>query len=75
VIIIRTYYTLKDKILGKMNMHRAAQQVISNKGSAGVDGRSIEEFKDNYKIKMRELRRQLEEERYQPKPVLRVFHP
>ena len=75
MIIIRTYYTLKDKILDKMNMHRAAQQVISNKGSAGVDGRSIEEFKDNYKTKMRELRRQLEEERYQPKPVLRVFIP
>ena len=75
MIIIRTYYTLKDRILDKMNMHRAAQQVISNKGSAGVDGRSIEEFQANYKIKMRELRRQLKEESYQPKPVLRVFIP
>ena len=75
MIIIRTYYTLKDKILDKMNMHRAAQQVISNKGSAGVDGKTIEEFQRNYKTKMRELRRQLKEERYQVKPVLRVFIP
>jgi len=75
VIVIRTYYTLKDKILDKMNMHRAAQQVISNKGSAGVDGKTIEEFQRNYKTKMRELRRQLKEERYQPNPVLRVFIP
>ncbi|MGM0445377.1 MAG: hypothetical protein ACQEQH_03135, partial [Bacillota bacterium] len=73
VIIIRTYYTLKDKILDKMNMHRAAQQVISNKGIAGVDGKTIEEFQRNYKTKMKELRRQLKEERYQVKPVLRVF--
>ena len=56
-------------------MDRAAQKVIENKGSAGVDDESIEEFNKNYKVNMRELRRQMKEERYTPSPVLRVFIP
>ena len=56
-------------------MHYSAQKVIKNKGSAGVDGITTEEFNSDYKMKMRELRRQLKEESYEPQPVLRVFIP
>lgn len=56
-------------------MHYSAQKVIKNKGSAVVDNKTIEEFNSNYKMKMRELRRQLKEESYKPQPVLRVFIP
>lgn len=56
---MRTYYTLKDKIIDKWNLHFAAQKVLSNGGSAGIDNQSIEEFKDNYERNMREIHRQL----------------
>lgn len=56
-------------------MHKAAQNVFRNEGSAGVDEQSIEEFEDNYKKNMRELHRQFREDRYEPSPVLRIFIP
>ena len=72
---MRTYYTLKDKIIDKWNLHFASQKVLSNGGSAGIDNQDIEEFKDNYKMNMREIHRQLKESRYEPSPVLRVYIP
>jgi group II intron reverse transcriptase/maturase len=69
----RTYYTLKDKIVTKKNMHKAAIQVNANDGSAGIDGVGIEEFNRNYKENMREIYRQMKEDRYEAPPVLRVF--
>lgn len=71
----RTYYTLKDRIVTKKNMHEAAKQVIANGGSAGINGVEIEEFNRNYKVNMRELYRQMKEDRYEAPPVLRVFIP
>lgn len=56
---IDRYYTLRDKIVEKWNMHEAAQTVIANGGSAGIDGVSIEEFNNEYELNMRELYRQL----------------
>ncbi len=38
---------LLDKILSRENMQAAYNQVKSNKGSAGIDGMTIEEM-DNY---------------------------
>ncbi|PRX16403.1 group II intron reverse transcriptase/maturase [Orenia metallireducens] len=72
---IRTYYTLKNIILDKFRMHYAAQQVLSNGGCAGIDGEDIEDFKDNYKLNMREIYRQMKEKRYKPSPVLRTYIP
>ncbi len=71
----RTYYTLKDKILRRRNMKIAEHEVFINKGSAGVDGVTVEEFRNNYKMNMLELRRQLMEDRYEAPPVLRVMIP
>jgi len=56
-------------------MHYAAQQVLSNGGCAGIDGEDIEDFKDNYKLNMREIYRQMKEKRYKPSPVLRTYIP
>ena len=71
----RTYYTLRDRIVTKGNMYKASQEVIKNGGSAGIDNIDIPEFNKNYKTYMRELYRQFKEDRYNPKPVLRVFIP
>ena len=69
----RTYYTLRDRIVTKKNMHKVAMKVTANDGSAGVDGIEIEEFNESYKLYMRELYREMKEGRYEPSPVLRVF--
>lgn len=71
----KTYYTLKDKVTKISNMKAAAKHVLDNAGSAGVDRIDIVEFKENYSVHMRELYREFLEDRYQPKPALRVFIP
>lgn len=75
IVSKRKYYTLKDRILKKKNMVEAARSVISKGGSAGVDGIEIKEFNKNYKMHMREIYRQMKEDRYEVAPVLRVFIP
>jgi len=75
IVSKRKYYTLKDKIVKKENMVKAAQRVISNGGNAGIDGIGIKEFNNNYKMYMREIYRQMKENRYEAPPVLRVFIP
>jgi len=72
---IDRYYTLRDKIVDKWNMDKAAKEVITKGGSAGIDGVSTEEFNKKYKFNMRELHRQLKNGSYQPSPVLRVYIP
>jgi group II intron reverse transcriptase/maturase len=71
----RKYYTLKDKVTKIRNMKAAAKQVLDNGGSAGIDRIGTLEFKENYSVHMRELYREFLEDRYQPKPALRVFIP
>ena len=71
----KTYYTLKDKVAKISNMKVAAKHVLDKGGSAGVDRIDTVEFKENYSVHMRELYREFLEDRYQPKPALRVFIP
>lgn len=71
----KTYYTLKDKVTKIKNMKVAAKHVLDKGGSAGVDRIDTVEFKENYSVHMRELYREFLEDRYQPKPALRVFIP
>ena len=71
----KTYYTLKDKVIKVKNMKVAAKHVLDNAGSAGVDRIDTVEFKENYSVYMRELYRELLEDRYHSKPALRVFIP
>lgn len=56
-------------------MHKGSVEVRRNQGSAGIDNISISDFNKKYKVYMRELYRQFKEDRYNPKPVLRVFIP
>ncbi len=71
----KTYYTLKDKVTKIRNMKAAAKHVLDKGGSAGVDRIDTVEFKENYAVHMRELYREFLEDRYHPKPALRVFIP
>ena len=66
---------LLDKILSRENMLEAYNQVKSNKGSAGIDGITIEEM-DNYLRQNWRLTKELIKQRkYKPQPVLRVEIP
>ncbi len=69
------WYTLVDKLTKPTTLQAAWQRVARNKGSAGVDGQSIERFALDAVRYLQELRRDLEEGSYRPQPVKRVEIP
>lgn len=66
---------LLDKILSRNNMLEAYKQVKSNKGSAGIDGVTIEEMDNFLGQNWRETKELIKQRKYKPKPVLRVEIP
>ena len=67
------WYSLMDKVWRTETLNKAAATVIRKKGSAGVDGentRKLEKQKDGI---IEILSRQVRENRYEPKPVKRVW--
>ena len=67
--------TLIEEILMKENLNQAYLQVYRNKGSAGVDGVTVEELKAYLKTNGENLIKDIKTRRYQPKPVKRVEIP
>lgn len=68
-------HTLGNQIWDKKNLEKAWKQVRANKGSAGIDGVTIEEFEQNLEQNLSEIQRQLKENHYVPNPVKRVLIP
>ena len=66
---------LLDKILSRNNMLEAYHQVKRNKGSAGIDGVTIEEMDDFLRQHWRETKELIKQRKYKPQPVLRVEIP
>jgi hypothetical protein len=66
---------LIDRILSKENLRLAYQQVVSNKGSAGVDGIGTEALKPYLGEHWARLKEELQAGRYQPGAVLGVKIP
>lgn len=69
----RQYYSLIDKVYRWDNISTSWQVVRRNKGSGGVDGISIEQFRKQELTKLGEIERLLQENRYKPDPVRRVY--
>ena len=69
----RKYYSLIDKVYKWSNLFEAWKSVKKNKGSAGVDGITIETFDVYAEQNLREIQRLLKENRYSPDPVLRTY--
>ena len=63
---------LMEAILENSNVSRAWKRVKANKGSAGVDGISINDFPTLFGKLWPDLRKALEEGTYNPSAVLRV---
>ena len=68
-------HSLIDQVYDRGNLDRAFKAVRSNHGAPGMDGETIEQFEQGKELKLAELHRQLKEDRYKPRPVLRVCIP
>jgi group II intron reverse transcriptase/maturase len=68
-------FALIHKVWDKKNLEKAWKSVKANRGSAGIDGITIEQFEQNLQQNLAEIQRLLKEKRYEPKPVKRVLIP
>ncbi len=66
---------LLERILTRENMRQAWKQVKANKGVAGIDAMTLEEFPQYAHEQWEEIRRAILDGTYVPKPVLRVEIP
>ena len=64
-----------ERVLHPRNMQRALQQVIANKGSAGVDGMNVQELSDYLRKEKTRLYSSIKERCYLPQPILGVAIP
>ena len=69
------WFSLIDKVVRPATLDIAWQRVARNKGSAGVDGKTIERFGYQADRYLAELQRSLAEGSYRPDPVKRVEIP
>ena len=60
---------LLEAILERDNMMRAYNRVVSNKGSHGIDGMTVDQLRPHLRENWEEIRRQLLEGQYTPKAV------
>ena len=67
--------TIIENILSKDNLNRAYQQVIKNKGAAGVDGMECEGLLSHLRANGTQLRESVRNQSYKPMPVKRVEIP
>jgi len=66
---------LMEGVVERENMMRAYRRVVRNRGSAGVDGMSVEGLKPYLQAHWARIKGELLEDRYEPQPVLRVEIP
>src|SRR5258707_2724611 len=66
---------IMEDICERANLKQALRQVRSNKGSAGVDGMTVDQLGGYLKQHWSAIREQLMNVNYEPKPVRRVAIP
>ena len=66
------WFSLIDKVYRPATLRSAWQQVLMNRGAAGVDRVSVERFAGHLDRYLGELGQELESGRYRPHPVRRV---
>ena len=67
--------TLMEQVVGRENLKRALKRVVANKGAPGIDGLTVEELTPYLKAHWLQVRGELLESRYEPKPVRAVDIP
>jgi len=71
----RKWYSLIDKVYALPNLQVAWEHVAANRGAGGIDGMSIERFRENADRRLEPLAQDLRSKSYRPQPVRRVFIP
>lgn len=66
---------LLDEILSDENIALAQKRVYANKGASGVDGIGVQELSKYMEENWKSIKRQIQERKYKPQPVLRVEIP
>ena len=66
---------IMEEVCERANLKEALRQVRGNKGSAGVDGMTVDQLGDYLKQHWPVIRNQLLNGTYEPKPVRRVEIP
>jgi group II intron reverse transcriptase/maturase len=66
---------LLDLVLSEYNLSQAITRVVKNKGSAGIDGMSVEEGRSYFKEHKQEIINAIKTRTYKPQPVKRVEIP
>lgn len=66
---------LIEWILQDRNIDEAIKNVKRNKGAAGVDGMTVDELDVYFNLHRQELKTQIREGKYRPRPVRRVYIP
>jgi RNA-directed DNA polymerase len=69
------WHTLHDKVYLSDNLFSASQSVLGNRGAAGVDHQTVEQFWDHILEEVRGLAEELRSGKYQPHSVKRVWIP
>jgi len=64
-----------EKVLNRRNVMRAYRQVVTNKGSAGVDGMSVKELYAHLTKNREQLESAIREGNYQPQTIRGVEIP
>jgi len=67
------WFALIDKVYDPRNLRSAFGRVYGNRGAAGSDGQSLEGFAARLEAELGKLGAELQESRYQPHPVRRVY--
>lgn len=70
-----TWFSLMDKVYARANLRSAFEQVKRNRGGAGVDHQTIEEFENHVDHNLDWLHRSLKEGTYQPQAIKRTWIP
>jgi RNA-directed DNA polymerase len=69
------WFSLVDKVWKTENLQSAMTQVIRNRGGAGVDGQSCENYRKDAPERLRRLQGELKTGHYTPPPVKRLWIP
>ena len=69
------WFSLWDKVWNSDNLSQAMLEVILNDGSAGVDGQTTGQIKENWTKEQDRLQGELRQDQYHPQPARRVWIP
>jgi len=69
------WYSLWDKVWQPANLDQAILEVIGNRGAAGVDGETTEQWKAHWTWQREQLGTELQTGQYRPQPARRTWIP